>query len=404
MEGEEEKVDMMMQRNFDATEHWFRMGRMQQPKHDKLRSSSSSLSSNEYFEGVNQFDRSQVESLDTDEPPHCWDLPVVTLTSIALTLPKVDLEQKQQLIQSVTEALIYIRIIEDRLDTKRELINIRNAAAVIWIGVDLYFKWLDVDLLHAFQYHKITPSKEILDQLSDSAKHRFKHKTLQIKALGSAIPKAVATGELIKARLSEVNQTVTTLMTNGVSTIIITLAIISPQSSQNQNSCVQQKSPAYVAAAMTSKEQMIWRKVNVPVPKSSCFVADNTCTKLSRKMAQQRTTEMEACLMTAKEMPRELHEGEPFVRASTTTYDVGCSMEPQTPQLMGTIEGQQPRPPVCSKLWLQTQVLNRRTKLIFKKRGLARTGTKSKSGSQGSVVGSQELKTPPTNGLKKSGI
>ncbi|CAI9093990.1 OLC1v1029618C1 [Oldenlandia corymbosa var. corymbosa] len=210
---------------------------------------------------------------------------------------------------------------------------------------------------------------------------------------------------MIKARLSELHQTVTT-MTNGVSTIIITLAINSSQASKNQNNCVQKRSPAYVDARIPSKEQLAWRKVNVSVPKSSCFVVDNTSTKLSRKLVQQRSTEMEACFMTAKGMPRELHEKEPFVRASITLYDVGCAMEPRTPQLMEAVEGQQPSPPICSTLWLQTQVLNRRTKLIFKKGGLTRIGSKSKSRSQGSLglVGNQELKTPPTSGLKKSGI
>ncbi|CAI9095837.1 OLC1v1031860C1 [Oldenlandia corymbosa var. corymbosa] len=170
LEGEEEFIDMMMQRNCDATGHWIRMGRKDQPKH-VIRLLEKLCSSRE-FEGVNRFDSDLVHSLDSDEPPNCWALPVVTLTSIAVALPNVDLELKKELIRSVHEALTYIRFIENSLDPKKELTNLRKAAAALWTGIDLHYKWLDVDLRKIALQNKIP--KEIFEELANEAKHRYK--------------------------------------------------------------------------------------------------------------------------------------------------------------------------------------------------------------------------------------
>ncbi|KAL3499557.1 hypothetical protein ACH5RR_038650 [Cinchona calisaya] len=170
LEGEEAFIDMMMRRNCDATGHWIRMGQKEQPKHaiqflEKLNSSKE-------FEGVIHFDSDLVHSLDSEEPPNCWALPVVTLTSIAVALPNVDRDLVKQLIHCVHEALTYIKLIEDNLDAKRELINIRRAAEVLWLGVDVHYKWLDVDLRQISLQDK--RPKEIFEELAEKAKHRFK--------------------------------------------------------------------------------------------------------------------------------------------------------------------------------------------------------------------------------------
>ncbi|KAL3497476.1 hypothetical protein ACH5RR_040208 [Cinchona calisaya] len=170
LEGEEEFIDMMIQRNCDIAGRWNRMGKRKQPKHaiqllEKLNSSKE-------FEGVKQFDSDLVLSLDSAEPPNCWALPVVTLTSIAVALPNVGTDLVKQLIHSVHEALTYIKFIEDNLDVKGDLINIRKAAEVLWVRVDLHHKWLDVDLRKIALQDK--SPKEIFEELADKAKHRFK--------------------------------------------------------------------------------------------------------------------------------------------------------------------------------------------------------------------------------------
>ena len=168
LEGEEELVELMMKSNFDATDHWLRRGERKQPKHLTELLEKSTFA--EGFKGVGNFDSDLVLSLGC-EPPNCWALPVVTLTAIAVALPNVSGSLIKQLMCSVNEGLMYVRPIEDNLDAKGELFNIRKTANVVWVGVDLYHKWLDVDLRKlSFQAEN---TKEILEKLSDSAKNRF---------------------------------------------------------------------------------------------------------------------------------------------------------------------------------------------------------------------------------------
>lgn len=169
LEGEEPLVEVIMKKNCNATEHWIRMGKKQQPNHlvQLLQKSSSSQA----FKGVKVFDSEQVPSLDSEEPPNCWALPVVTLASVALALPNINHCLVKQLIRSINEGLMYTRFIEKALDANEDLKNIRNAADLVWLGVDLYHKWLDEDL------HKMalqTKSlKEILEGLANIAKDKF---------------------------------------------------------------------------------------------------------------------------------------------------------------------------------------------------------------------------------------
>ncbi|XVF13361.1 hypothetical protein REPUB_Repub08aG0201800 [Reevesia pubescens] len=51
------------------------------------------------------------------------------------------------------------------------LVSIRKAAEVVWLGTELYHRWLDVDLRKLSLQEK-TP-KEMLQVLSDSAKKKF---------------------------------------------------------------------------------------------------------------------------------------------------------------------------------------------------------------------------------------
>ncbi|KAJ6695648.1 PROTEIN putative-RELATED [Salix koriyanagi] len=169
LEGEEELVELMMKKNFDATDHWLRRGKRKQPKHLMELLEKSTVA--EGFKGVKEFDSDLVLSLDCDEPPNCWALPVVTLTAIAVALPNVSGGLMKQLVLSVHEGLMYVRLIEDNLDAKGELTNLKKAANVVWLGVDLYSKWLDVDLRKLSVQAEST--KEILEKLSDVAKTRF---------------------------------------------------------------------------------------------------------------------------------------------------------------------------------------------------------------------------------------
>ncbi|CAA2990732.1 Hypothetical predicted protein [Olea europaea subsp. europaea] len=98
------------------------------------------------FNGVREFDNNRVPSLHSQEPPNSWSLPVVTFACIAIALPNISNDNANQLV--------------------------RNAADVVWVGVDLNCKWQEKDL-RKLSLHSRT-SKESLEELSNYAERTVK--------------------------------------------------------------------------------------------------------------------------------------------------------------------------------------------------------------------------------------
>ncbi|CAH8343037.1 unnamed protein product [Eruca vesicaria subsp. sativa] len=171
LEGEEELVDYMARSNREATNHLIQKGRKKQPLNlIELLEATDPISKG--FEGIRDFDSDQVASLvASGEPSNCWALPLVTLTSIAASLPNIQPCLLKKLVKAVNEALVYVKKFEDVLDIEGELANSRKAAEVVWLGVDLYHKWLNVDLQKLSKQTK-TP-QEVLKELVDIAKKEF---------------------------------------------------------------------------------------------------------------------------------------------------------------------------------------------------------------------------------------
>nr|GLL25945.1 uncharacterized protein LOC109157637 [Ipomoea trifida] len=136
------------------------MGKKQQPKHLFNFLDSESFS----FAGVVDFDSNRVPSLLSGEPPNCWTLPVVTLTSIAIALPNIASRHVDWLVSSANEGLRYASLI-DVLDGKCGSKSIKNAADVVWVGVELHRKWLDMDLKR--KTGEISSVKDIIQDLND---------------------------------------------------------------------------------------------------------------------------------------------------------------------------------------------------------------------------------------------
>lgn len=157
-----------MKNNCDATDHWMRKGKKQQPEHllQLLKQSNS-----QGFKGVQDFDSYLVPCLDVVEPPNCWALPVVTLTTIAVALPNIKSCFVKDLMDRVHESLTYVKIVEESLDVKGDLLNMRKAADSVWLQVDLHHKWLDVNL-RKLSLQADSP-KEILEALVDAAKKKY---------------------------------------------------------------------------------------------------------------------------------------------------------------------------------------------------------------------------------------
>ncbi|KAI3523027.1 hypothetical protein L1887_01082 [Cichorium endivia] len=172
LDGEDGLVDLMMENNRDATAHWIRMGENEQPRNlIKLLEHSNSSSA---FTGVQEFDSDQVPSLGSREPPNCWALPIVTLTSITVAISNIQEERIQQLVGGVDEGLKYVNEIENHLDNKKDLKNVRKAAEIVWSGVELYNKWLGVDLRKLAHEREPGSETEIIKLLSDISKEKFK--------------------------------------------------------------------------------------------------------------------------------------------------------------------------------------------------------------------------------------
>jgi hypothetical protein len=194
LEGEEELVELMMKENWDATLHWVQQGEKQQPKlvMDLL---EKKCSISQGFKGVAEFDCDQILPLHgVEPPPYSWSLPIVTLASIAVALPNIEKCLVKNLISTLNEGLPYVKFIENNIDKDAKLIKVRKAAEIVWLGADLYEKWLDVDLYKLS--HENKSLKETLETLAECARTRYekykeKYNHICIKVSPSAWPTKV---------------------------------------------------------------------------------------------------------------------------------------------------------------------------------------------------------------------
>ncbi|KAI3454477.1 hypothetical protein Pfo_011140 [Paulownia fortunei] len=131
------------------------------------------------FNGVREFDSNEIRSLHSQEPPNCWSLPVVTLTSIAISLSNITNHKSNQLLSAVSEGLYFVKLIEKSLDRNGDLTSIRHAADVVWVGVELYRKWQGKDLQTAGL--KGRTHKETLQKLSNIAEKTVTNFTTDTK-------------------------------------------------------------------------------------------------------------------------------------------------------------------------------------------------------------------------------
>ncbi|KAL8041968.1 hypothetical protein ABFX02_09G019100 [Erythranthe guttata] len=162
LEGEVELPKETLESICREVDEVIRKGKKQQSKNLlKLLEKSRS------FNGVTEFDSHKIPGLNSRELPYCWSLPVATLTSIALAFPNVRKHKSKLLLNSVTEGLRLMKVIDKALDKKGRLANVRTAADVVWVGVELYHKWQDKDLRETSLKGK--NAEEILQQLRDKA-------------------------------------------------------------------------------------------------------------------------------------------------------------------------------------------------------------------------------------------
>ncbi|KAH6755278.1 hypothetical protein C2S53_015507 [Perilla frutescens var. hirtella] len=163
LEGEVEVPKKVLQNICDELDMLIQIGEEKKPRNliELLMKSTN-------FKGVREFDSNEVPSLHSLEPPNCWSLPVVTLTSIVVELPNVTNHKTNMLLRGVREGLSLVELIEKTLNRKGDPKSIRNAADRVWVGIELYGKWERKHLKTANL--KVTTGKELLQKLSDVAK------------------------------------------------------------------------------------------------------------------------------------------------------------------------------------------------------------------------------------------
>ncbi|KAJ0764649.1 hypothetical protein HanPI659440_Chr08g0294521 [Helianthus annuus] len=121
------------------------------------------------FEGAGKYDMHQIPPLTEEKHAHCWSLPVVTLTAIAISLPNIQNKMVDGLLGSVREGLTYVKHVEETLNASDGYVSIQKAARTLWLEVDVYHKWLGNKLQNPA--HQVYTTKEIVQWFSDTAKN-----------------------------------------------------------------------------------------------------------------------------------------------------------------------------------------------------------------------------------------
>ncbi|KAM0018066.1 hypothetical protein Hdeb2414_s0027g00695041 [Helianthus debilis subsp. tardiflorus] len=116
--------------------------------------------------GVKKFDH-----IDDHDVPcvNCWRLPVVNLTSIAVSLPKIQKEEVDSLLESVSEGLEYVTVVEKCLNATDDHVSFQNAAETLWREITLHKKWLGNNLRDP-DFRENT-AKQIVEWFRDKAKN-----------------------------------------------------------------------------------------------------------------------------------------------------------------------------------------------------------------------------------------
>ncbi|KAH6812272.1 hypothetical protein C2S51_026034 [Perilla frutescens var. frutescens] len=117
----------------------------------------------------------EVSSLHSQEPPNCWSLPVVTLTTIEIALPNTP--KTNQLLSSIKEGLSPVKYVEKVLDSNEKLQSFRNAAYKVWEELRQYRKWQGIDLQSSSLKGKSL--KETLQNLSNVAKKKCQRNSIK---------------------------------------------------------------------------------------------------------------------------------------------------------------------------------------------------------------------------------
>ena len=106
--------EIMLKNISDAAKRVIQIGRKQQSRSlmELLKKTSTG------FNGLAGFDNEQVPSPFPIEPLNCWMLTVVILTSIAIGIPNIAVQEVERMIHNISEDFRYISLVEKDRDSK----------------------------------------------------------------------------------------------------------------------------------------------------------------------------------------------------------------------------------------------------------------------------------------------
>ncbi|XP_076901719.1 uncharacterized protein LOC143556220 [Bidens hawaiensis] len=107
---------------------------------------------------------------DDNDQPDCWSLAVVTLTTIAVTLPNIEKGEVKSLLKSVREGLIYITHVEENPNATDDYKSVQKAAKTLWEDVDFRHTWLEIRLKDIASRGNTPP--QIVQLFLDNAKSK----------------------------------------------------------------------------------------------------------------------------------------------------------------------------------------------------------------------------------------
>ncbi|XP_076917880.1 uncharacterized protein LOC143578100 [Bidens hawaiensis] len=121
------------------------------------------------FEGVGKYDVPQILPITEEKYVDCWSLSIVTLKTIAISLPSIQNNMVDRLLRSVSEGLTYVTHVEETLNSSDEYAIIQKAARRLWLEVEVYHKWLGIKVQNLA--HQFYTTQENVKWLSDIAKN-----------------------------------------------------------------------------------------------------------------------------------------------------------------------------------------------------------------------------------------
>nr|XP_043639040.1 uncharacterized protein LOC122610111 [Erigeron canadensis] len=139
---------------------FFQKGKRNQPYIELLKKSTPGFHEVGRLERTKRY--SNLSKYDT-----YWSLQVVTLATIACSLPEIGKNEVDCLLRSVRECLPYVMLVDESFSNTSH--HIQKMVKVLWKGVDVSKKWLENKLLD--YPSQLIPAQQVVEWFKDTARN-----------------------------------------------------------------------------------------------------------------------------------------------------------------------------------------------------------------------------------------